>query len=108
MRKIINNPALSNRIAGLTSEEFISRLLSVVLGLAFIIGSLAFFFIFIIGGIEWITSGGDKVKVDDAKRKLTNALVGLILLFSIFAIANLIDRVFGVNITSFSLDFLNI
>ena len=108
MRKIINNPALSNRIAGLTSEEFISRLLSVVLGLAFIIGSLAFFFIFIIGGIEWITSGGDKVKVDDAKRKLTNALVGLILLFSIFAIANLIDTVFGVNITSFSLDFLNI
>jgi len=108
MRKIINNPALSNRIAGLTSEEFLSRLLSVVLGLAFIIGSLAFFFIFIIGGIEWITSGGDKVKVDDARRKLTNALVGLILLFSIFAIANLIDTVFGVNITSFSLDFLNI
>ena len=108
MRQIINNPALSNRIAGLTSEEFISRLLSVVLGLAFIIGSLAFFFIFIIGGIEWITSGGDKVKVDDARRKLTNALVGLILLFSIFAIANLIDTVFGVNITSFSLDFLNI
>jgi len=108
MRQIINNPALSNRIAGLTSEEFLSRLLSVVLGLAFIIGSLAFFFIFIIGGIEWITSGGDKVKVDDARRKLTNALVGLILLFSIFAIANLIDTVFGVNITSFSLDFLNI
>ena len=108
MRQIINNPALSNRIAGLTSEEFLSRLLSVVLGLAFIIGSLAFFFIFIVGAIEWITSGGDKVKVDDAKRKLTNALVGLILLFSIFAIANLIDRVFGVNITSFSLDFLNI
>jgi len=108
MRQIINNPALSNRIAGLTSEEFLSRLLSVVLGLAFIIGSLAFFFIFIVGAIEWITSGGDKVKVDDAKRKLTNALVGLILLFSIFAIANLIDTVFGVNITSFSLDFLNI
>ena len=108
MRQIINNPALSNRIAGLTSEEFLSRLLSVVLGLAFIIGSLAFFFIFIVGAIEWITSGGDKVKVDDARRKLTNALVGLILLFSIFAIANLIDTVFGVNITSFSLDFLNI
>ncbi|OGM14715.1 hypothetical protein A3D84_00490 [Candidatus Woesebacteria bacterium RIFCSPHIGHO2_02_FULL_42_20] len=104
----IKNPALDPRIANMTAVEFISNLLRVLLGLAFIIGSLAFFFILILGGIEWITSGGDKVKVDDARRKVTNALIGLVLLFSVFAIANLVDFVFGVNITSFNLDFLNL
>ncbi len=37
------------------------------------------------GSINWISSGGDKEKLDKARKTLTNAIVGLLIIFAVLA-----------------------
>ena len=55
-----------------------------------ILGALLVFMYLIWGGIEWITSGGDKGKTESARNKITAAIVGLIVLASAWAILLLV------------------
>lgn len=83
---------------------FIPRLI----GLAIIIAIVVFFFVFLIGGIRWIMSGGDKVQVEAARGTITNALIGLVIVFSLFAILKLIETLFGVELLQIDLGRLKI
>ena len=94
----VYNPQLSESIRDLSGWEFINSFFPYFVVLVFIIGVLGFFFMFVFGGIQWITSGGDKTRVEDARRKVTSALIGLFLLFIIYAIVKLINVLFGINI----------
>jgi magnesium-transporting ATPase (P-type) len=40
------------------------------------------------GALDWITSGGEKEKLTKAQQKITNALVGMILVFAVLTIFN--------------------
>jgi hypothetical protein len=51
--------------------------------------------IVILSGIKYITAGGDQKKLDTAKRTLTYALLGLILIFISFLIITLIGYITG-------------
>jgi hypothetical protein len=42
------------------------------------------------GGIEWITSGGDKGKTESARNKITAAVIGLVILAASWAILGLV------------------
>lgn len=44
-----------------------------------------------VGGLEYVVSGGSAKRVDKAKHRITNALVGLVILMSAYAIAALLD-----------------
>ncbi len=57
--------------------------------------AVVFFFWLILGGIKWITSSGDKTKTEEARNQITAALVGLVIVFSAWAIAQLIKTLFG-------------
>lgn len=63
-----------------------------------VVAGLIFFFMLIIGGLKWILSGGDKAATESARGQITAALIGLVIVFSAWAIAQLISAVFGVNI----------
>ena len=52
------------------------NLLNTILRMVLIIGVLLVFFFLIQGGLEWITSGGDKGAVEKARNKITNAVIG--------------------------------
>ena len=52
----------------------------------------------ILGGIRWITSGGDKAKVASARARITFAIVGLIVAMGAFFIVNIIGYFFKVNL----------
>ena len=60
-------------------------------------------FILVIGGIKWILSGGDKAHTEGARNQITAALVGLVIVFSAWAIIQLINTFFGVNILQLDL-----
>lgn len=45
----------------------------------------------IIAGLEWTISGGDGSKIDDAKRKIANAITGLILMATSYTVLYTID-----------------
>ncbi|HUV71747.1 MAG TPA: hypothetical protein VMW25_01945 [Clostridia bacterium] len=66
--------------------------------LLLLVAALIFFFILVIGGIQWITAGGDKAGTETARKRITNALIGLAIVFAAWAITALINALFGVNI----------
>jgi hypothetical protein len=53
---------------------------------------------FILGGIQWINSGGDKSKVASARQRLTFAIIGLLVTFGSFLIINIIGYFFKINL----------
>lgn len=85
--------------ASLTVENMVSGFIRLIL----VIAGLAFFFILVIGGIKWILSGGDKAHTEGARNQITAALVGLVIVFSAWAIIQLINTFFGVNILQLEL-----
>lgn len=54
----------------------------------------------ILGGIQWIQSGGDKQKVAQARSRLTFAIIGLIVALCAFVIINIVGAFFHVNLLS--------
>ena len=83
-----------NALTNLTANGIISGAVSLVL----IVVALVFFFILVLGGLKWVTSGGDEKKVGEARSQLTNALIGLAIVFAAWAIMRLIGTVFGIDI----------
>jgi TRAP-type C4-dicarboxylate transport system permease small subunit len=78
----------------LTIPAIVAGLINVVL----IVAAIVFFFILVIGGIRWITSGGDKANTEAARNQITAALVGLVIVFAAWAIIQLLQTFFGINI----------
>ena len=78
----------------------LSSFISNIVGLLTIIAGISFLIYFTVGGISWITAGGDKGKIEDAKSKMTGGAIGMIIVVSAWAISWIIGRVLGV-------DFLN-
>lgn len=48
----------------------------------------------ILGGINWMTSGGDKQKTEEAQKRITNAIIGLAIVAAAWAIYRLLLTVF--------------
>ena len=55
----------------------------------YIVGIIAVIML-IIGGIRYVTSGGDSKKVTDAKNTVLYAIIGLVIAFLAFAIVNFV------------------
>lgn len=89
-------------ISKLTLPSLISGLLTLIL----IVASLAFFVMLVIGGVRWILSGGDKAQTEAARSQITAALVGLVIVFSAWAIAQLVRTFFNVDIFSLTVPVL--
>jgi len=102
----IKNPLLPSTGSYSGAISFLNSFLPALVTLIFIVGVVIFFFILITAAIQWIASGGDKQAVETAKGKLTHALIGLILLFSAFAIIKLLEDFFGISILTIDIGSL--
>lgn len=78
----------------------LGTLISTTIQVAMLIAGLIVLFIIILGGIQYVTSGGDKEAAQGAKNRITAALVGLLILVSAFAITMIVEKVFGIRILS--------
>ena len=70
-------------------------LINKALNFVMVLGALLVFLYLIWGGIEWITSGGDKGKTESARNKITSAIIGLIVLAASWAILGLVLNFLG-------------
>jgi hypothetical protein len=93
----ITNPVLGN-LGQLSGVDFIKQAIPALIGYGFLIGAIIFFFMILVGSIRWISSAGDKGALESARGTITNAVVGLVILFSLFAILDLIHIFFNVTI----------
>lgn len=73
----------------------VGTLINAVLSFVMVIAALLVFFYLIWGGIEWITSGGDKGQTEKARNKITSAVIGLVILAASYAILTLVLRFLG-------------
>jgi NADH:ubiquinone oxidoreductase subunit 6 (subunit J) len=73
------------------------------------IGAILVLVFFIWGALEWITSGGDKGKLENARNRITQAVVGLIILVGSFVILGFIsDTFFGRSFNLLEIGFPNV
>ena len=77
----------------------VGGIISGAISLVLIVVSVVFFFILVFGGLKWVTSGGDEKKVAAARGQITNALIGLAIVFSAWAIMQLLGNIFGFSFT---------
>ena len=76
----------------------LGTLISALVGTLLIISALLAFFYLILGGIQWITSGGDKAGMEAARNKITHAIVGLVIVGAAWAIMILVQNFLGITI----------
>ena len=69
-----------------------------IINAAFVLSGLIAVVLIIISGIRLVLSGGDPERVAQAKRSLTFAIIGFVVILLSFVIINLIARVTGANI----------
>ena len=103
IREQINNAQVYNQDlnapgdvgqTGSVLGDLLSRFWSTSLAVATI-----FLFIYLIwAGYNWLTAGGDKQKVEDARNRITNAIIGLAIVASTLALTSLINQFFGTGI----------
>lgn len=68
--------------------SFISGLVRFII----IIAGLFALWNFLSGGLEYITSGGDKAKISEATQKITMSIVGLVIIAASFLIAAIMGQ----------------
>ncbi len=89
---------------GADSVTTLQNLISTVIGLLTVAAVIYFIFQIIIAGYNFISSEGDKAKVDSARKSLTYGIMGLIIVVVAVALASLIATILGMpgilNLTS--------
>lgn len=76
----------------------IGKLISSAISVVFIVAGILTFAFLVIGGISWLTSGGDKTKTQAAGQQITAALVGLAIIAASWALMQLISYFFGIDV----------
>jgi len=94
----IVNSALPSNIAAKTPAEGLAFYIAILWRSVVTLGGIAFIIFLIWGGIEWLTAGGDKGKIETAQKMISNALIGLVILIGSYAIAFFIQGAFKINI----------
>lgn len=63
-----------------------------------ILGGLALILYLAYGGVQWLTAGGDKQKLEKAQSSISNALMGMVILAGGYAIVTFILPILGLDI----------
>lgn len=75
-------------------DLFVSNLL----GLFTVFGALFFIIYFLMAAIQWISSGGDSGKLAEARNKMIQGVIGLIILVAAYGIIGLVGTIVGIDI----------
>ena len=73
----------------------IGQFITNALFLAFVIGIIVVLLMLVWGAVQWITSGGEKEAVASARGRITNALIGLVVLAVSYALFHIASQFTG-------------
>ncbi len=76
----------------------LEKIISNSLAILTIVGGLAFTLWFLMGGLNWITAGGKKDKIENAKNMMTNGAIGMIIITVSYSIVWIVGKALGVDI----------
>src|SRR3972149_11169470 len=79
------------------TPDALTNVIKGLLTIAFVAGGMLLVYNLFMGALNWIQSAGEKEKVDKARKQITNALIGFLILmlvwFLFFAITS---NIFGI------------
>lgn len=91
--------------AASSGETFVSYFIT-LWNTAISIGAILVLFYFLWGALEWITAGGDSGKIEKARNKIFQSIIGLLVLVSSFVIIGFISQLlFGEEFSILNLSF---
>lgn len=92
-------PATFDDVAKISNlDDMFQKVIGYVLGMA---GIVLFVFL-IIGGFKYMTSGGDPKAAEGARKTISSAITGLIIVLISYLILVLIAKFTGADVTNFS------
>jgi hypothetical protein len=90
----INGP-LPQSLPGTSGPITLGSIISAAVPLIFAFAGLGLLLMLISAGYTFLTSAGDAKKLEQGKSRLTNALVGFIIVFAAYWIVQLTGAIFG-------------
>jgi hypothetical protein len=85
------------------SSWTLSGFIAAVVNLILVFSAVSSFFMLLLGGLRFILAGGEKEATKTATRQMANALIGLIIVFSVYALMNLLSNFFGLNLLQYTI-----
>jgi len=73
-----------------------------IFGLAIRLAGILAFIMLILGGFRYLTSGGDAKAAESARKTLTYAILGLVLIIAAWFILKFLNEFTGVDLTEFT------
>lgn len=78
-------------------EDLFSNIVQAAVALA----GIALFVMLVVGGFNFLFSGGDQKKLEAAKGTVTNAIMGIVIIISAYLVLRIISVFTGVDVTTF-------
>lgn len=94
----ITNPVVSETLGSGAPSVAFANIIVIVWRTAITLGGLALLVMLIIGALNWITAGGDKGKIEGARDRIMQSVIGLLVLIGTVAISTFIGSRFGINL----------
>ncbi len=89
----LSTSMLNPEANGIQVPQDATTMIKNIISLVFIIAAMITFAYLVYGAISWITSGGDKSKVEAARNRITSAVIGLLILAATWAIFLLVMNI---------------
>lgn len=80
------------------APSIFNQVLSAIIGIMTVSAGIYFIFLFITGGIQYLTSGGDKAATEAARGRITMAVTGLVIVVAAVFIIDVIGTILGFDI----------
>jgi len=81
--------AIDNPLSGAGITDIPSLIGAIFNAVLAIVGALAFLLL-VLGGVQYMSSGGDKIAVEQARGRITAAIVGLVIVLGAYLVINFI------------------
>ncbi|PIY79616.1 MAG: hypothetical protein COY81_01635 [Candidatus Pacebacteria bacterium CG_4_10_14_0_8_um_filter_43_12] len=79
-----------------------ANLVGDILQIVMVVALLLLLFFLVTGAIQWITSGGDSGKVEQARNKMMYAVIGIIILSASVAVFLFVQYILGIEVLTFT------
>ncbi|HJX45796.1 MAG TPA: hypothetical protein VJ399_01360 [Patescibacteria group bacterium] len=97
----VRPPEGNEVVDGVLTIQSVEYLFNNIISIALSLAGIVLFILLIMGGFKFITAGGEPAKVEGARKTLTSAIVGLIVIILSFLILRIIQTLTGVDTTGF-------
>ncbi len=94
----IKNTSLPAQIQAYSPGEGLAFYIAQLWRAVVTVGGIAVLIFLIWGGVEWLTAGGDKTRVETAQKMISNSLIGLAVLIGSYALTLFVQGAFKINI----------